>query len=182
MAGALHARSNLFSVTTCISLVIADASRIPMTLLPSICCKRLVAPIRGSPVAWFIHLHSSRCSSGLMMSMIFAHLVGSLRLDASLYLFGRCSHCNWSAWSSCSFISYLNVFTPARHSCSVSALGLLIPAFRAFLNTLPPELFPFLCHATRLTYALCLMSIPLIGGLKGSRGLTIFRHLRSPPR
>jgi hypothetical protein len=146
VVGVLHARLNLFSVTICISSFIANASKISTTQLPSIFCTRLVAPVCGSSIACFISLHSSRCSSRLMMSMIYAHLMGSLRLDASLYLFQRCSHCNWPACSSCSFISCLHAFAPAKHSGNVSALGLLIPAFHATQNTLPPELFPFSCH------------------------------------
>ncbi len=70
---------------------------------------------------------------------------------------------------------------PAMHSDRVSVLGFSIPALQAALNTLPPEPLPFLCHATKLMYALRLISIPLMGGLKGRWGLTIFQHLRSPP-
>ncbi len=180
-AGALCARLNLFSATVWISLFMADASKMSTIVMPSICWTRLVAPVQGSPVPCFILLHSPRCSSHFIMSMILVHMTGSLRLDASSYLFQRCSCCSWSACSSCSFISFLHAVTSAKHSSSVNAMGLSIPALNANQNTFLPESFPFSCHATRFTYALHLMSVSLIGWLNGRGGLMIFWHPHLPP-
>jgi hypothetical protein len=141
---------------------------------PFICCMRLVATVCGLPVPCLIHAHWLRCSSRTIILMICAHLIGSLRSDASSYLFQRCPRHSSPALSSCSAISCLHALTPDIHSDRVSALGFSIPALQVALNTLPPEPPPLLCHTTKLVYALSLIPIPLMGGLKGRWGLTVF--------
>ncbi len=91
VTGALWARSNLLSVTRWISAFIAPASTMLTTAFPSICCTRLVVPVRGSPITRLIFLHPSCCSSFLMISFILAHFALLLRSETSSYLLLRCT-------------------------------------------------------------------------------------------
>jgi hypothetical protein len=182
VTGALWARSNLLSVIRWISAFIAPALTMLTTAFPSICCTRLVVPVRGSPVTQLIFLHPSRCSSLLMISFILAHFALSLRSEAMSYLLLRCTQCRWPGLDSCSFSNFRQAVAPFAHSEIVNFFGFLIPACADALSTCFPFWgFPNLCHATMFTYARLLMLIPCTCGLKGKKGFVIFLHLRSPP-